>query len=217
MESIALKMPTGIPTVTYHGADSSIWQDTKAVETSLEKTDVIFNSSHSDASDFFRSWDFDANDMDLTSEPGIITDKDDVFMQLEEGEGLLPPIVFITNGISDPVVSDSFPSLLKRRGDSAMPLALLSSDQRIRDINDIHCSPNMISLMPNPQTQFQSVAHTLRESMLRSRCSRRNLCDILHGMNYQRTSNFVNLLYSVEFSTHHVNSFCRGATMASSC
>mmetsp|Transcript_7013 Transcript_7013/g.15861 ORF Transcript_7013/g.15861 Transcript_7013/m.15861 type:complete len:218 (-) Transcript_7013:49-702(-) len=214
MASTALKASTSIPIVTYHAADSNISEDTKAVELSLEKMEVIFNSSHSDASDFFQSWDLDANDMDLASEPGMVTDEDDVFMQLEEGESLLPPIVFITNGISNQVVSDTFPSLLKRRGDSAMPLTLLSSDQRIRDINGIHCSPNVISLMHNPQTQFQAVAHTLRESMLKSRCSRRNLCDILHGMNYQRTSNFVALLYSVEFSTHHVNSFCRGATTA---
>eukprot|EP00536_Pseudo-nitzschia_multiseries_P004632 jgi/Psemu1/285229/fgenesh1_pg.78_\ len=193
--------------VTYDDDESKIWEPIHPIETCTRNDDLVSDSSLSETSVHFENWDLDLNDMDLESEPGITSDEseEDIFMQFVENQDLLSS--HLDQGC------DLSPSSSKIQGYNAIPVTPTSGHKKIKyiDLNQ--------SFQRMTDARFEAGARTLRESMLRSRNSRRDLCAHLRGLkNYQRTGNFVTVLYSVEFSTHHVNTFCmRAMANASGC
>mmetsp|Transcript_19190 Transcript_19190/g.44453 ORF Transcript_19190/g.44453 Transcript_19190/m.44453 type:complete len:217 (+) Transcript_19190:223-873(+) len=184
------------------------WEEMNPIEISVNKEEIVSDASFSETSDMLETWGLDMRDMELTSEPGIPSDDEDedVFMQLEENEGLLPPS-------PDEVIGNLPLSSSNIYVDIAIPVTPPSRPRKIMRINDSHFPRHGVLSMTDQQARFEAGAHTLRESMLRSRNSRERLCGLLRDMeNYQRTGNLVTILYSVEFSTRLVDSFCRGAT-----
>lgn len=163
---------------------------------------------------FFRtSWQLDDDAMELSSDPGIVSEEDQegIFMQLEEDEGLLPPGLDVlcdnisTKGdISDEEVHKILPSSLSSHQNE--DLVVPSTP----DSNGIYYSSCGISPMIDHQARLEATVQTLTESMIRSQESRRSLyADLTSMKSYLRIGCVVSVLQSVEFSTYHVDSFCK--------
>jgi hypothetical protein len=173
--------------------------------------DLLSDSSHSEAAQVYQTW--QSEDEDEMSNPGVVSDEeDDVFMQLEEDEGLLPSSL---DDFYDTVGQNIF-------SDDSISMMLLSSSQDMPSIplptvisnNSSHsCSSDAflsVSGAENDRARFQATISKLTESMRRSQETRRSLYARTPGLkDYKRLSSVKRVLQSVEFSAHHVDTYCQ--------
>ncbi|KAG7368380.1 hypothetical protein IV203_031123 [Nitzschia inconspicua] len=177
----------------------------------VQDDDLQSESSHSEAAQVYQTWQSEDED-DMMSNPGVVSDEeDDVFMQLEDDEGLLP------SSLDD--FYETIPQITST--DETLSMMLLSS-QCIPSIP----SPNIISSscshtgtsdaflsipgVEDDRARFQTTISKLTESMRRSQETRRSLYARSSGLkDYKRLSSVERVLQSVEFSTHHVDTYCR--------
>jgi hypothetical protein len=161
-------------------------------------------SSHSEAAQVYQTW--QSEDEDMMSNPGVVSDEeDDVFMQIEDDEGLLP------SGLDD--FYDTIAQTMS--SDDSIGMMLLSSRDAAFDVPSIITSHNnAFSALPSMEddrsTRFQATLSKLSESMRRSQESRRSLYARTPGLkDYKRLDSVERVLQSVEFSSHHIESYVK--------
>jgi hypothetical protein len=176
----------------------------------LFNDDLLSESFHSEAAQVYQTW--QAEDDDILSNTGVVSDEeDDVFMQLEEDEGLLPSNL-----------DDFFDTIAQQiSSDDSVNLMLFSSHEipanPTRTSNSSHsihhnrmytsaCDPMFpLDGVENDRSRFQSTLSKLTESMRRSQETRRSLYARTPGLkDYKRLGSVERVLQSVEFSTHHI-------------
>lgn len=174
--------------------------------------DLLSESSHSEAAQVFQTWQSEDDD-DIMSNPGVVSDEeDDVFMQLEDDEGLLP------SSLDD--FFDTIPQNIS--SDDSIRMMLLSSQDMPANPppgfvsnNGSHSSSTSDSFLSaeNDRVRFQSTVSKLTESMRRSQETRRSLYARTPGLkDYKRLGSVERVLQSVEFSTHHIDTYCKAMT-----
>lgn len=177
-----------------------------------KEDDLLSESSHSEAAQVYHTW--QAEDEDMMANLGVVSDEeDDVFMQLEEDEGLLPSSLddfydTITQNISS---DDSISMMLLSSSQdmpSVPPPSLISSSSN-------HSSSTGDSFLSVPgveddRARFQATISKLTESMRRSQETRTSLYARSTGLqDYKRLHSVQRVLQSVEFSTHHIDTYCK--------
>jgi hypothetical protein len=181
----------------------------------LLNDDLLSESSHSEAAQVYQTW--QSEDDDSLSNPGVVSDEeDDVFMQLEEDEGLLPSNLddFYDTIIPEISSDDTISMMLLSSQDMHVirPPAFISNDSiHNNDIHNSSCgSFYTVHSAENDRTRFQSTMSKLTESMRRSQETRRSLYARTPGLkDYKRLGSVERVLQSVEFSTHHI---CKAMT-----
>jgi hypothetical protein len=183
----------------------------------LLNDDLFSESSHSEAAQVYQTW--QAEDDNMISNPGVVSDEeddDDVFMQLEEDEGLLPSnLDDFYDTIAQQVSSDESISMMllsSQEMHTIPPPAFISN--HCLHYNSIHgsaCDSFLpVSGVENDRIRFQSTLFKLTESMRRSQETRRSLYARTPGLkDYKRLGSVERVLQSVEFSTHHI---CKAMT-----
>ncbi|KAG7347722.1 hypothetical protein IV203_016427 [Nitzschia inconspicua] len=177
----------------------------------VQDDDLQSESSHSEAAQVYQTWQSEDED-DMMSNPGVVSDEeDDVFMQLEDDEGLLP------SSLDD--FYETIPQITST--DETLSMMLLSSQctPSIPSPNIISSSCSHTSTsdaflsipgIEDDRARFQTTISKLTESMRRSQETRRSLYARSSGLkDYKRLSSVERVLQSVEFSTHHVDTYCR--------
>jgi hypothetical protein len=181
----------------------------------LLNDDLLSESSHSEAAQVFQTW--LAEDEDTMSNPGVVSDEeDDVFMQLEEDEGLLPSnLDDFYDTIAPQILSDDTINMMLLSSQDmhiTPPPAFISNDSI--HSNGIHSSTcgsfYTVHGVENDRIRFQATLSKLTESMRRSQETRRSLYARTPGLkDYKRLGSVERVLQSVEFSTHHI---CKAMT-----
>mmetsp|Transcript_9309 Transcript_9309/g.14925 ORF Transcript_9309/g.14925 Transcript_9309/m.14925 type:complete len:230 (-) Transcript_9309:1959-2648(-) len=207
-------------------SDSFVWQDAMFANSDdvvIQDDDLFSESSHSEAAQVYQSW--QSEDEDMMSNTGIVSEEeDDVIMQLEEDEGLLPST--LEDDFYDDVDRDIISStddtislmLLTSAQDTpalVAPTTLISTKSNV--INSIKGNDSFLSVpsVQDERTRFQSTVFKLAESMRRSQETRRSLYARTPGLSdYKRLGSVERVLQSVEFSTHQVDSYCKALAAA---
>lgn len=175
-----------------------------------DQDDLLSESSHSEAAQVYHTW--QAEDEDMLSKPGIVSDEeDDVFMQLDEEEGLLPSnLDDFYDTIAQQISSDEGISmmLMSSQDMPAIPPPAFISNHSIHSSACDSFFP--INSVEDDRIRFQSTLSKLTESMRRSQETRRSLYARTPGLkDYKRLGSVERVLQSVEFSTHHI---CKAMT-----
>ena len=152
-------------------------------------------SSHSEAAQVYNTW----KDEDMMN-PGVVSDEeDDAFMQLEDSN-----------------LDDLYDTInLAMSSDADIDMMLLSSQDSSFDIPSSISSHNgaflaLPSMEDDRSTRFQATLSKLSESMRRSQESRSSLYARTPGLkDYKRLGSVKRVLQSVEFSSHHVETYCK--------
>jgi hypothetical protein len=168
----------------------------------LLNNDLGSESSHSEAAQVYHTWQAEEDDMQLN--PGVVSDEEeDVFMQLEEDEGLLPSNLddFYDN-ISQQISSDETINMMLLSMPAVPTPFFISS----HSTHCIACDSFLhVNGVDNDRMRFQSTFSKLTESMRRSQETRRSLYARTPGLkDYKRLGSVERVLQSVEFSTHHI-------------
>lgn len=171
----------------------------------MKDEDLLSESSHSEAARVFQTW--QSEDDEMMTNLGVVSDEeDDVFMQLEEDEGLLPSSLDdFYDTITQTLSGDSTSMLLlsSSQGSSLVPPRAL-----ISNCSDLSCTSDFIMSVTfgeNDRARFQTTLCKLSESMRRSQETRRSLYARTPGLkDYKRLGSVERVLQSVEFSSHHV-------------
>ena len=154
----------------------------------------IDTSSHSEAAQIYHSW---ASEDEEMSNPCVSDGEDDSFMQLED--------------------SDLDELCLAMSSDDNIDMMLLSSQDSSFNIPSTVSSHNgaflaLPSMEDDRSIRFQATLSKLSESMRRSQESRSSLYARTPGLkDYKRLGSVERVLQSVEFSSHHVESYCKSA------
>jgi hypothetical protein len=176
----------------------------------LFNDDLLSESFHSEAAQVYQTW--QAEDDDMLSNTGVVSDEeDDVFMQLEEDEGLLPSnLDDFFDTIAQQISSDDSVNMMlfSSHDMHANPTPTSNSSHSIQHnrMYTSSCDPIFpLDGVENDRSRFQSTLSKLTESMRRSQETRRSLYARTPGLkDYKRLGSVERVLQSVEFSTHHI-------------
>jgi hypothetical protein len=193
------------------------WQEMMMFSNANNKKDddLLSESSHSEAAQVYQTW--QSEDEDMWSCPGVVSDEedDDIIMQLEEDEGLLPSSLddFYDNITTDISADDTINFLLSSSSssssqDTPAPVSPMSYNATYNN-----CSGDSFFSVPSVEddkARFQATVGKLAESMRRSQETRRSLYARTPGLrDYKRLGSVERVLQSVEFSSLHVDSYCK--------
>ena len=173
-------------------------------------------SSHSEAAQVYQTWQSEDDD-DMLSCPGVVSDNeedDDIIMQLEEDEGLLPSSLddFFGCITTDIAAADDTISFLFTSSPQDTPAPVSPSMS--------HSDSFFVSIPAivggDDKARFQATVGKLAESMRRSQETRRSLYARTPGLSdYKRLGSVERVLQSVEFSSLHVDSYCKAVVGSS--
>jgi hypothetical protein len=192
------------------------WQEIMMFSNSNCDDDLLSESSHAEAAQVFQTW--QSEDEDMLSCPGVVSDEeeDDIIMQLEEDEGLLPSSLDdFYDGITKEISTDDTISFVLSSQNTPSPV---SPPSHISIYNN--CSGDSFFSVPSlddERARFQATVGKLAESIRRSQETRRSLYARTPGLrDYKRLGSVERVLQSVEFSSLHVDSYCKAMATPSS-
>jgi hypothetical protein len=185
--------------------NKDVWQEMMMFSKAniKKEDDLLSESSHSEAAQVYQTW--QSEDEDMLSCPGVVSDEedDDIIMQLEEDEGLLPSSLddFYDSIVSTDISADDTISFLLTTSSQDTP-ALVSPVSH----DYFFYAPSV----EDDKARFQATVGKLAESMRRSQETRRSLYARTPGLrDYKRLGSVERVLQSVEFSSLHVDSYCK--------
>jgi hypothetical protein len=177
----------------------------------LFNEDLLSESFHSEAAQVYQTW--QAEDDDMLSYTGVVSDEevDNVFMQLEEDEGLLPSnLDDFYDTIAQQISSDDSINMMlfssHEMPANPPPTSNFSHSIPHNRMYTSACDPIfLLTGVENDRSRFQSTMSKLTENMRRSQDTRRSLYACTLALkDYKRLGSVTRVLQSVEFSTHHI-------------
>jgi hypothetical protein len=170
-----------------------------------------------------------SDDDDYSSDDTINTDDDMILMQLDDDEGLLPNTLeddIYDSLARDVLTSSSSPGcpindigngscsdmdmLLMLQEVEESPSALNGSNSFFTNHHHPQSQQRQHQSLNDERARFDATVRKLAESMRKSQATRRSLYTRSTGLeNYKRTASVQQVLQSIEFSTRHVDSYCR--------
>jgi hypothetical protein len=176
----------------------------------IVEEDLVSENSYQEAIQVLQVWQQEEADEDTPMSGVADEDDDDVIMQLDADEGLLPTL----NDFYDSISADTCPP------EELLADAVItdSSSTENSDSDDSTSSDSFLSLEEEDDDEskdettraFQETLQKLAESMKRSQETRQSLyAQTPKLQDYQRLGSVEKVLRSIEFSSYQIDSYCK--------